>query len=131
MVTAASPLVAPAGLAQHADRLAVDSVAAAVDGLAGVDHERVAGDHPRAVAGEVDGGVGDVVGQAGLVQQGDGGDGASDHGVSEALYLPDPDENGIELYWDRPREEWPKTASGALNMFTHPLDLNGLLAEAK
>ena len=58
-------------------------------------------------------------------------DGASDHGVSEALYLRDPDENGVELYWDRPREEWPRTPDGALNMFTHPLDLDGLLAETK
>jgi len=58
-------------------------------------------------------------------------DGASDHGVSEALYLRDPDENGVELYWDRPREAWPRTPDGALNMFTRPLDLDGLLAEAK
>src|SRR6476660_997696 len=47
-------------------------------------------------------------------------DGASDHGVSEALYLRNPDENGLELYWDRPREEWPRTADGNLSMFTHP-----------
>lgn len=58
-------------------------------------------------------------------------DGASDHGVSEALYLRDPDENGVELYWDRPREEWPRTPDGALNMFTHPLDLDRLLAQTK
>jgi len=58
-------------------------------------------------------------------------DGASDHGVSEALYLRDPDENGVELYWDRPSDAWPRTPDGALNMFTHPLDLDGLLAEAK
>jgi catechol 2,3-dioxygenase len=57
-------------------------------------------------------------------------DGASDHGVSEALYLRDPDENGLELYWDRPREAWPRTADGALAMITRPLDLEGLLAEA-
>ena len=56
-------------------------------------------------------------------------DGASDHGVSEALYLRDPDENGVELYWDRPREEWPRTADGKLSMFTRRLDLKGLLAE--
>jgi len=55
-------------------------------------------------------------------------DGASDHGVSEALYLRDPDENGVELYWDRPREEWPRTADGKLAMFTHRLDLQALLA---
>jgi catechol 2,3-dioxygenase len=55
-------------------------------------------------------------------------EGASDHGVSEALYLRDPDDNGIELYWDRPREEWPKDASGGLTMYTRPLDLEGLLA---
>jgi catechol 2,3-dioxygenase len=56
-------------------------------------------------------------------------DGASDHGVSEALYLRDPDENGVELYWDRPRELWPRTADGGLDMFTHRLDLMNLLAE--
>jgi catechol 2,3-dioxygenase len=55
-------------------------------------------------------------------------DGASDHGVSEALYLRDPDENGVELYWDRPRELWPHTADGGLAMFTRPLDLRALLA---
>jgi catechol 2,3-dioxygenase len=54
-------------------------------------------------------------------------EGASDHGVSEALYLRDPDQNGIELYWDRPREEWPRTADGRLAMTTRPLDLDGLL----
>ncbi|HEX7023536.1 MAG TPA: VOC family protein [Gemmatimonadales bacterium] len=57
-------------------------------------------------------------------------DGASDHGVSEALYLRDPDQNGIELYWDRPRDEWPKDAAGGLAMVTRPLDLQGLLAAA-
>ncbi len=56
-------------------------------------------------------------------------EGASDHGVSEALYLRDPDENGIELYWDRPAEEWPRTAEGALAMITRPLDLDSLLNE--
>ncbi len=56
-------------------------------------------------------------------------DGASDHGVSEALYLRDPDENGVELYWDRPRAAWPVTADGALAMFTKRLDLQDLLAE--
>jgi len=56
-------------------------------------------------------------------------DGASDHGVSEALYLRDPDENGVELYWDRPRLEWPRSPDGSLNMFTRALDLNSLLAE--
>lgn len=54
-------------------------------------------------------------------------DGASDHGVSEALYLRDPDENGVELYWDRPREQWPRGADGGLEMFTRPLDLEELL----
>jgi len=53
-------------------------------------------------------------------------DGAADHGVSEALYLHDPDGNGIELYHDRPREEWPLDAQGGLEMFTHPLDLDEL-----
>ena len=57
-------------------------------------------------------------------------DGASDHGVSEALYLHDPDENGVELYWDRPREAWPRAADGSLTMYTRRLDLQGLLAEA-
>jgi len=56
-------------------------------------------------------------------------DGASDHGVSEAIYLRDPDENGVELYRDRPREDWPRTADGGITMFTHPLDLRALLAE--
>jgi catechol 2,3-dioxygenase len=55
--------------------------------------------------------------------------GAADHGVSEALYLNDPDGNGVELYWDRPRLQWPKTADGELAMFTHELDLDRLLAE--
>jgi catechol 2,3-dioxygenase len=53
-------------------------------------------------------------------------DGASDHGVSEALYLRDPDENGVELYWDRPESLWPRTATGGLSMFTRPLDLDDL-----
>src|ERR1041384_7595160 len=56
-------------------------------------------------------------------------DGASDHGVSEALYLRDPDENGIELYWDRPRNAWPRRADGSLQMGTRPLDVEALLAE--
>src|SRR5688572_12393640 len=56
-------------------------------------------------------------------------DGASDHGVSEALYLRDPDDNGIELYWDRPRDDWPRTDDGQLAMQTGSLDLNGLLQE--
>jgi catechol 2,3-dioxygenase len=54
-------------------------------------------------------------------------DGASDHGVSEALYLRDPDENGVELYWDRPREAWPVTPHGQLAMHTRRLDLDDLL----
>ena len=58
-------------------------------------------------------------------------DGASDHGVSEALYLRDPDENGVELYWDRPEEEWPRTPDGGLAMFTKPLDLQPLLDAAE
>lgn len=56
--------------------------------------------------------------------------GASDHGVSEALYLRDPDENGVELYRDRPREEWPRTVDGELAMFTQPLDVDALLRGA-
>ncbi len=53
--------------------------------------------------------------------------GASDHGVSEALYLDDPDKNGVELYWDRPHELWPKNPDGSLNMYTQRLDLDDLL----
>ncbi len=55
--------------------------------------------------------------------------GASDHGVSEALYLNDPDQNGVELYWDRPKELWPRDQDGNLVMGTERLDLEGLLAE--
>jgi catechol 2,3-dioxygenase len=57
-------------------------------------------------------------------------DGAADHGVSHALYLRDPDDNGVELYWDVPVEQWPRTANGELAMVTRPLDLHALLAEA-
>lgn len=57
-------------------------------------------------------------------------DGASDHGVSEALYLRDPDGNGVELYWDRPQADWPRDAEGRLAMVTRRLDLGALLAEA-
>jgi catechol 2,3-dioxygenase len=57
-------------------------------------------------------------------------DGASDHGVSEALYLHDPDGNGLELYWDRPRAEWPRASDGTLRMGTDPLNVKALLAEA-
>ena len=57
-------------------------------------------------------------------------DGASDHGVSEALYLRDPDENGVELYWDRPKESWPVTPDGTLAMVTKRLDLDDLLKSA-
>jgi catechol 2,3-dioxygenase len=55
-------------------------------------------------------------------------DGASDHGVSEALYLRDPDQNGVELYHDRPKSQWPRAADGSLAMFTKPLSLGDLLA---
>jgi catechol 2,3-dioxygenase len=65
-----------------------------------------------------------------LVEAGVPLSGASDHGVSEALYLNDPDGNGIELYRDRPREEWPHDPDGKIAMVTIPLDLNALLAEA-
>ena len=58
-------------------------------------------------------------------------EGASDHGVSEALYLRDPDDNGVELYWDRLREDWPRTADGQLAMYTRRLDLKSLLSEPK
>ena len=58
-------------------------------------------------------------------------DGASDHGVSEALYLRDPDQNGVELYCDRPEAQWPRNADGNISMKTEPLNLQNLLAEAK
>lgn len=54
-------------------------------------------------------------------------DGAADHGVSEAIYLRDPDQNGVELYWDRPSEEWPRTPKGELAMYSRALDVDGLL----
>jgi catechol 2,3-dioxygenase len=57
-------------------------------------------------------------------------EGAADHGVSEAIYLRDPDGNGVELYWDRPREEWPRSADGGIEMYTRPLDLEALLKES-
>jgi catechol 2,3-dioxygenase len=57
-------------------------------------------------------------------------DGASDHGVSEAIYLRDPDDNGVELYCDRPKEQWPRSPDGGVAMFTHRLDLDALLKEA-
>lgn len=56
-------------------------------------------------------------------------DGAADHGVSEALYLRDPDENGVELAWDRPASDWPRAADGSIAMYTRPLDLRALLRE--
>ena len=56
-------------------------------------------------------------------------DGASDHGVSEAIYLRDPDQNGVELYRDRPKEEWPRTEDGSFTMIRAPLDLQALLDE--
>lgn len=65
-----------------------------------------------------------------LVTAGIALDGAADHGVSEALYLRDPDQNGVELYWDRPRDQWPRDAAGELTMFTRALDVRALLAEA-
>ncbi|MBI2828823.1 MAG: VOC family protein [Acidobacteria bacterium] len=64
-----------------------------------------------------------------VLKAGIGLDGAADHGVSEALYLRDPDNNGIELYWDRPAEQWPRAADGQLAMFTRRLDIDGLLLE--
>lgn len=57
--------------------------------------------------------------------------GAADHGVSEAIYLNDPDENGVELYWDRPQDEWPKKTDGSLEMYTRELNLDELLHLAK
>lgn len=64
-----------------------------------------------------------------LMASGIGLDGAADHGVSEALYLRDPDGNGLELYWDRPQTDWPRDAAGQLAMTTNKLDLDDLLAE--
>jgi catechol 2,3-dioxygenase len=64
-----------------------------------------------------------------VIQAGIQLDGASDHGVSEALYLRDPDENGVELYWDRPKEQWPRQADGSLAMFTKRLDREDLLRQ--
>ena len=64
-----------------------------------------------------------------LLQGGISLDGASDHGVSEALYLRDPDQNGFELYWDRPPADWPRASDGSLAMFTRALDLDSLLEE--
>jgi catechol 2,3-dioxygenase len=58
-------------------------------------------------------------------------DGASDHGVSEALYLHDPDHNGVELYWDRPQEQWPRTPDGQVAMYTRPIDLQELRREGE
>ena len=57
-------------------------------------------------------------------------DSAADHGVSEALYLRDPDQNGVELYWDRPQAEWPRNAAGELAMYTQALNLTNLLEAA-
>jgi catechol 2,3-dioxygenase len=66
-----------------------------------------------------------------LIEAGVPLDGAADHGVSEALYLRDPDQNGVELYRDRPTEEWPRTPDGTLDMYTRALDLRKLLGEAR
>jgi catechol 2,3-dioxygenase len=57
-------------------------------------------------------------------------EGASDHGVSQSIYLRDPDDNGVELYWDKPKDQWPRTPDGKLAMYTHSLDLTSLLQEA-
>ena len=65
-----------------------------------------------------------------LVDAGVSIDGASDHGVSEAVYLRDPDDNGVEVYRDRPKEEWPRADDGSYTMYRRPLDLRALLAEA-
>jgi catechol 2,3-dioxygenase len=65
-----------------------------------------------------------------LIEAGIPLDGAADHGVSEALYVRDPDQNGVEMYRDRPPAEWPRTADGTLDMYTRPLDIRKLLAEA-
>jgi catechol 2,3-dioxygenase len=88
-------------------------------GATGLYHVAVRYPTRKALAGAVR----DVV-QAGIPLHG-----ASDHGVSEAIYLADPDGNGVELYWDRPRERWPRTPDGGLAMVTERLDLHGLLDE--
>jgi len=64
-----------------------------------------------------------------LIQAGIKLEGASDHGVSEALYLRDPDGNGVELYWDRPKDLWPRSSDGGVAMYTQPLDLDDLLKQ--
>jgi catechol 2,3-dioxygenase len=66
-----------------------------------------------------------------LIEAGISLDGASDHGVSEALYLRDPDGNGIELYWDRPEKNWPRSADGGLAMHSRALDLDSLLRDGR
>jgi catechol 2,3-dioxygenase len=88
-------------------------------GTTGLFHVAIRYPTRKALAGAVR----DVV-QAGIPLHG-----ASDHGVSEAIYLADPDGNGVELYWDRPRDEWPRDADGHLAMVTERLDLEGLIAE--
>ncbi|MDX1394894.1 MAG: VOC family protein [Gemmatimonadota bacterium] len=86
-------------------------------GSTGLYHAAFLYPHRRALA----------VALARLMEHGVRLDGASDHGVSEALYLRDPDGNGLELYRDRPRDEWPLDSTGALAMYTRPLDLDDLL----
>ena len=88
-------------------------------GTTGLFHVAIRYPTRKALAGAVR----DVV-QAGIPLHG-----ASDHGVSEAIYLADPDGNGVELYWDRPRDEWPRTSDGRIAMVTERLDLDGLIAE--
>jgi catechol 2,3-dioxygenase len=66
-----------------------------------------------------------------LIEAGIELEGAADHGVSEALYLRDPDGNGVELYWDRPKEQWPRTPEGELAMYTRRLDVDGLMLEGR
>jgi catechol 2,3-dioxygenase len=66
-----------------------------------------------------------------LIERGIRLSGAADHGVSLAVYLEDPDRNGLELYWDRPREEWPRAADGTYALVTDPLDLEALVREAQ
>ena len=65
-----------------------------------------------------------------VIDAGIGLEGAADHGVSEAVYLADPDRNGLELYWDRPRDQWPRAADGSITMPTEPLDVEDLLRAA-
>jgi catechol 2,3-dioxygenase len=95
---------------------------------AGPAPRRAAGLYHVAILYPTRGELGDALRR--LERAGIGLTGAADHGVSEALYLDDPDGNGVELYWDRPEATWPRTPEGGLAMYTRRLDLEGLRREA-